>query len=414
MLGLGPYWELLRKHPLLPAFGVVTAGFSSFGQTYFIGIFSPAIEAEFELTHTAWGSIYLLGTLASAMILPWTGKAMDRISPLVYALLVWSSLALACVAFSMVTGPIGLVAGIFLLRQTGQGLMSHLALTTMVQSFDLARGRAIAISSLGFAIGEAFLPLLGVIVLAWIGWRWSYRAGALLVLLGMAPALWLLVRGKKNAELRPTLALDQTRSDLSKSGWTRGQVLRDTRFYLLLPGLLCPSIIMTAMFFHHLNLADLKGWSHQWITGNYLVFAMAATITSLIAGQLIDRFGAKQLMPVMVLPLAAGLLVIAGSNNLLAVIPYMALIGATAGIFHTAEAALWAELYGTAHIGSIRSLAASLSVFGSAIGPVLMGGLLDLGLAAEQVLLIFCGYCVGGSALLYVGLRSRRSATTNA
>ena len=118
MLGLGAYWELLRKHPFLPAFGVVTACFSSFGQTFFIGVFSPAIEADFRLSHTAWGSIYLLGTLASALVLPWTGKAIDRISPVVYATLVWSALALGCVAFSLATGPIGLVAGIFLLRHS--------------------------------------------------------------------------------------------------------------------------------------------------------------------------------------------------------------------------------------------------------------------------------------------------------
>ena len=39
----------------------------------------------------------------------------------------------------------------------------------------------------------------------------------------------------------------------------RRQMLTDPRFYLLLPAFTAPSIIMTALFFHHLTLAEGKG-----------------------------------------------------------------------------------------------------------------------------------------------------------
>ena len=57
-----------------------------------------------------------------------------------------------------------------------------------------------------------------------------------------------------------------------KKSWNRTQVLRDRRFYLLLPGFIATDIVVTAMFFHHINLADAKGWSHTWITGNYVIY----------------------------------------------------------------------------------------------------------------------------------------------
>jgi len=38
-------------------------------------------------------------------------------------------------------------------------------------------------------------------------------------------------------------------------------VLRDRRFWLLVPGICAPSLIITALFFHHLNIAADKGWS---------------------------------------------------------------------------------------------------------------------------------------------------------
>lgn len=416
MLGLRSYVEFVSANRHLAAFGFLTAVGSSFGQTFFIGIFGPSVQAEFGLSHTVWSTIYLLGTLTSAALLPWTGKQIDKLPLRQYAAMVWIALAISCVVFSLAWAPAALVVGIFMLRQCGQGLMSHVALTSMARFFESARGRAIAIASLGFALGEACLPVLAVVMIDDIGWRWTYRVGALALALGVVLALWLLRRGRpvrpeasapeSNSGPDPETAVGEN-AQSSLSGWTRAEVLRDKRFYLLLPGLLCPSVIITAMFFHHLNVADVKGWSHEWITGNYLLFAIAATITSLIAGQLIDRFGAIRVIPALLLPQAMGLACIALSNDALAVLPYMLLIGTTTGISHTVVSALWAELYGTAHIGAIRSLAAAMSVFGSALGPVTMGGLMDLGFTVETVMWCFVGYCLIGTACIVAAVSGR-------
>ena len=45
----------------LVTFSFLMALYSSFGQTYFVGVFGPAVQAEFGLSHTLWGTIYLLG-----------------------------------------------------------------------------------------------------------------------------------------------------------------------------------------------------------------------------------------------------------------------------------------------------------------------------------------------------------------
>ena len=41
----------------------------------------------------------------------------------------------------------------------------------------------------------------------------------------------------------------------------------------------------------------------------------------------------------------------------------------TTGANSTLPNAFWAEFYGTAHMGSIKAMAAAIMVFGSAIGP---------------------------------------------
>ena len=58
--------------------GCVLTFMSSFGQTFFISIFAGEIRAEFGLSHGEWGGIYALGTLASAIVMVWSGGLTDR------------------------------------------------------------------------------------------------------------------------------------------------------------------------------------------------------------------------------------------------------------------------------------------------------------------------------------------------
>ena len=395
------------------AFGFLMAFGSSFGQTFFIGIVGPDVQTEFGLSHTGWGTIYMIGTLASAALLPWTGKQIDRIDLRLYTFLAVLLLVIACLVMATSVGVIMLALAIFLLRQSGQGLMDHISLTSMARYFDAGRGRAIAIATLGFSVGEAVLPFLAVVAIGLIGWRWTFGGAAIGVAVVLIPVLLWLLKGhgeRHEAHLRRLSAATSLVSGITS--WTRGEVLRDPRFYLLLVGILAPSLIVTAMFFHHLNVAAAKGWSDAWITGNYVVYAVATIITSLLAGQLIDKFGGLRLLPFMLVPLTLSMLAIGLSDNAFIVWPYFILMGVSSGVADTAITAMWAEVYGVTHLGAIKSLAAALSVFSSALGPVVMGGLMDLDVTINMICLIFAAYTVIGALSIAIGLRGYRRAPT--
>jgi len=74
------YIKLVKSQPKLLSFGFLMAFASCPGETYFIGVFGPAIQNDLNLDHTQWGSIYMVGTLASMALLPWTGGLIDRFS----------------------------------------------------------------------------------------------------------------------------------------------------------------------------------------------------------------------------------------------------------------------------------------------------------------------------------------------
>jgi MFS family permease len=422
---LGAYGLLLKNHTRFVLFGLITAFASSFGQTYFIGIFGHAIQQDFAMSHTQWGGIYMAGTLLSALLLPITGKLIDQVTLQRYTFFVVLCLAFACWFITQVHSLAWLVVGVFLLRQSGQGLMSHVAYTSMGRYFDQQRGKATAMAAMGFAAGEAVLPLIAVMAIAAVGWRWSYAGVALIVLVLILPtSLWLL-RGhhgrhqdyeqklKQSEEVSlsqqafPTQVVE---NPTSVKSWRRRDVLKDYRFYLILPGVSATSLVSTALFFHHLNLADEKGWSHTFMTGNYLLYSFIVTVMAVIAGQLIDRFSALALMPFTLLPIAAALLMINLVDSYWVIWPYMVLLGIGSGLSQTAQAALWPECYGVRYLGSIKSLFWTVTVFASALGPVWLGYLVDLGYSFQQSVLTMVVYLLLSTGLMIIGLRGFRLA----
>ena len=388
------YLHFARNNLRFLGFGTLLCLTSSAGQTYFIGIFGPEIRAEFLLSHTEWGTLYLIGTLGSALLLPWSGQIIDRVDLRYFVAFVLAGLMIACLTISSVGSAVLLAFAIFLLRQFGQGLTSLGGMTSMARYYGTHRGKAIALASMGYSIGEAILPVSAVIAISLWGWRSTYQLTAVGVFLMIPVALWLL-RGQRERHRQHLVQLNASEGDDSAAvSYTRRQVLQERRFYLMTPALLMPPFISTALFFHHLTLAEDKGWSAQWVTGNYWLYAAAAMATSLIAGPIIDRFTAVRIMPLYLLPLAAALLTIGPAESEWLLLPYMLLLGVNSGLYFTGSTAMWAELYGAKFLGAIKSLMTAVGVFSSAIGPVTVGLMLDADLTMETVCVVFAVLCL--------------------
>lgn len=400
------YLRFARQNLRFLAFGFVVALTSSAGQTFFIGVFGPEVREAFSLSHTEWGTIYLIGTLASAIALTWTGGLIDRIDLRLFSGLVIAGLAGACLFMSATSSVVMLVIAIFLLRQMGQGLASHIASTSMARYFSGNRGKALALMSIGFTTGEALLPVIAVAAIAAWGWRDTYGATALIVLLMIPVILWLLKghQDRHTNHMKET-EIAQSSGGAAPFGKTRREMLSEWRFYLILPAAMTPSFIITAMFFHHLTLAEAKGWSSAWVTGSYWAFGTGTVISLLAAGPLIDRLTAVRIMPFYLLPLAAGLILLAPASNPFWVLPYLFLGGLNSGIYFAGLTALWAELYGVRYLGAIKSTVGALSVFASSLGPVTVGVMLDSGLTIEFVCLSSAALCLFATPLFMRALK---------
>ena len=371
---------------------------SSFGQTFFIGLFAGEIRADFELSHGDFGLIYMAGTIASAATMIWVGSTVDRHSPAKVASLVVIGLAVTCFLMSVAANWVVLVIVIYGLRLFGQGMMVQVAMTSIGRWFAANRGRAVAISMLGYDAGVALLPSSVVVLSALIGWRQTWALGAILLLLVAMPVLRVLFAVERTPA---SIRREQTGSRRPVRNWTRLEVISDPAFWLINLGMLGPPFIGTAIMFHQIHLVETKGWGLGLFAAAYPLFAVTTIVMALVIGWAIDRFGAVRMLPAFLVPMAIGLFVLADMESWIAIPVFMVLFGFNSAFMSTLNGSLWPEIYGTRNLGAIRSVVVALMVFSSALGPGCVGWLIDHAVALGDQFQVMAVYCIAVSALLF-------------
>ncbi len=395
---------LSENAPWLGA-GVLLTFLSSFGQTFFISIFAGQIRAEFGLSHGAWGGLYSLGTTVSAIVMIWAGGLTDVYRVRVLGPVVLAGLALAALAMAVNRWVILLPVVIFLLRLFGQGMCSHIAMVAMARWFTATRGRALSIASLGFATGEAVLPISFVAAMAFVDWHalWLMLAGV--ALLGI-PALMRLLRQERTPQ---SLARHASATGMQGRHWTRRDTVMNPLFWFMFPALLGPSAFITAFFFHQVYLAQVKGWLHIQLVALFPLFTGVSILAMFASGWALDKWGTARMMPFFQLPLAVGFTVFSMAQTLSGAALGLSCLALSVGANSTLPAAFWAEFYGTRHIGAIKAMAAAVMVLGSAIGPGLTGRLIDMGVPLNTQFQWIAVFFVLASVLVLVGIvRARR------
>jgi MFS family permease len=398
MIQSSGYLAFIRANAPFLAAGALLSFLSSFGQTYFIPIVGGEIRAEYGLTNGDWGLIYMIGTGASALVMVFSGGLADRFRVRSLGILVVMLLAMSCLAMSFNSSAALLVLVIFALRFTGQGMTSHVAVVAMARWFVAARGRALAVASMGFMLGEATLPLIMVWLKSLTDWRFLW-VGAAFFCIATIPILFRLLRLERTPQ--STADTDQTTGLYGKQ-WTRAEALRNPVFWAMAPAVMSFSGFGTAFWFHQVHFAEIKGWSHLSLVAVFPLGTITLAISTVIYGWAVDKMGAVRLLPVYLIPYILAFLLHWYAPSLIWTAIAVVLMGMAGGGQATLLNACWAEMYGTRNLGSIKSAATALMVLGSAIGPGLSGWLIDAGVGYESQMLGYAAvFAIAALLLIY-------------
>ena len=366
-------------------FGFIFTFFSSFGQSFFLGLFNSSIRDALSITHGQFGTIYASATLLSSLVIIWVGKKIDDIDVFKFGTFVTLLLSFSCYFFSKVSSVTFLFIAIFLMRFSGQGLMSHTATTTISRYFTKSRGKALSTGWFGLSTAEFILPVFIIYLLTFMEWR-SIWINISFVILLLPIISYLLI---KNIKL-DSREIDNNKKNrnIKIKNWKRIEVIKDYRFYIVCANMLAMPWIATGIFVYQSFILSSKNWGPYVIAQSFMAYSILSVITLFIAGFLIDKFSSRKLLIYMNLPFLLSLFLIIVFDNPIVSFLFLGLIGISNGLANVLGSSTWAEVYGVKHIGSIKALTTALMVFSTAFGTAVFGLLIDKGFSIEQISMI--------------------------
>ncbi len=390
--------DIVKSNFKIIIFGFIFTFFSCIGQSFFIGLFNSDIRDELNVSHGEFGTIYGIATLCSSIVLIWIGKKIDDIRLVNYSILVTIFLFIAALFFSFVNSLIFLLIGIFFLRLSGQGLMAHTASTAVSRYFERRRGKALSYIWFGMSLGEFLLPVLIVYLLTFVYWRDLWLLTSILILLILPLFSFLTV---KNISIYSREKQNKIKFSPAKS-WKRNEVLKDFKFYTMLPCLLAPSFIITGIVINQGFIIESKGWGEYAIAKAFMFYSTLTVLTLFLSGLLVDKFTSRRLLPFLNIPLLISLITLIFFKNPYSAFIFMGFLGITNGLTNVLLSSLWAEIYGVNYLGSIKALTGSLMVFSTALATVIFGSLIDLGYTIENIALLCSIYTTISIAIVII------------
>jgi len=382
-------------------FGFIFAFFSSFGQSFFIGLFNSSIREDLNISHGQFGSVYASATLLSSMILVWFGKKIDELKLLNFSFIVIFFLFVSSLFFSFVNNIYLLFLGIFLLRFSGQGLMSHTAATAISRYFEKSRGKALSMIWFGLSCGEFLLPVTTVYLFSLFYWRNIWTGTAVVIILFLPLVAFFTIRHLQLSSREKNNNLPNNQS-LNIKNWQRKEVLTDYRFYIISLTMLAMPCIATGVFVYQSFITESKNWGAFVIAKSFMAYSIMSVATLVISGFLIDKYTSRKLLPLMNLPLLVGLIVLSFFKNPISSYFFLGLLGISNGLANVLGSSTWAEIYGVRYIGGIKALTTATMVFSTAFGTAIFGFFIDNGFSIETIGIGCSFYVVISTILIFL------------
>jgi MFS family permease len=213
---------------------------------------------------------------------------------------------------------------------------------------------------------------VGAAVLAY-GWRaaWSGVGWALLVLL--TPVCWLVVRnGPSDASGAGTREAEWSEEDL-----TLRQALSTPAFWCFALSSAMFGLVYSGISLFNQSILEQRGFGASTYHTVLVMSTLLGLAANFAGGWLASRWPIQRLMGIGMGVLALALVGLPMARAYWHVLLYGAAMGISGGVVTVVFFSVWGQVYGRTHLGKIQGCAQMMTVFASAVGPVLLAGTLE-------------------------------------
>ena len=261
----------------------------------------------------------------------------------------------------------------FLLRFSGQGVLTMVSRNMVMKWFDKNRGKAAAIMGVITTFGFSYAPGLLNSIIIGSSWKQTYRyiaIGAGIIFAGIALVLFrdnpsqcgLKIDGKnikaKEEKIKPEI-----------KNITLKEARKTAVFWIFNLSLTIHALLNTALTFHIVSFFESAGMNNEAAFSIFLPVSVISVFFRFLGSWISDFIKLKYILIVQL----AGMLITCIASIFLApglsVIFLVIGLGISGGLFGVLNSITWISFYGPGHLGAISGFSMGCLVAGSAVGP---------------------------------------------
>jgi MFS family permease len=283
-----------------------------------------------------------------------------------------------------------------LVRGLGQGALSVVSMAMVGKWFTRRLPVAMGVFTILLTIGMVVsVSAVGASAHDW-GWRGAWIGVGLFLLAIMAPLGLLLVR---NTPESIGVAVDRDSSPVSKRiDASLSSALTSPAFWAFTLAMCLFNLAWSAITLFYENLLEHQGLDHATYMKVMGVLMATGLPTNLFAGWLATRWPLGRLLALgmALLGLALAVFPLVETDELATL--FGAVFGISGGIITVVWFSVYGKSYGRENLGAIQAVAQVLSVFASALGPMLLTWTFD-GTGSYDPVFYLCAPLAGVLAL---------------
>jgi sugar phosphate permease len=364
------------------------ANFGSHGAVSFtFGLFVLPMSQDLGVSRGAIGWLQTARLAGSGLSSISLGRLIDRYGARVLVPATGLLSALIVVAISQAPRMWMLYVLFALLGVAGLSAPGNaLTAVPVAKWFVRRRGKAIAVTTFGGAVGGAVFSLVHQGFIDTWGWRGAFAVSAgLLVLLTVPLQFALLRRTPEDLGLRPdgdaspapTPAAVAAPAPVDEASWTVREALRSRVLWQLAAAYLVSSFATGGFVVHRPAFWQELGYPTGLIAGALALDSAVYAFAALGAGALLDRAVPRLVAAGAMTTHALAMLAALTWANTGSVFVVAALIGSGAGTAAVARSVLLPAYYGRAHLGAIWGVLLPANLLGLGLGAPVVGMLYD-------------------------------------
>jgi MFS family permease len=340
------------------------------GRTQGLGLITEPLIADLHVSRVTYATINLWATLIGAAFCLPCGRLLDRYGSRIVLTLTVIFLGATVVGMGSMQGLAALSIAITLTRGFGQSALSVVSLALVGKWFARRLNLAMGVYALLVGIGFiAAFPSVGSAVLKF-GWRATWGSVGWVLLLVVAPLSWLIVRNQPEDR---GLELDGVSEPVEKqTDLTTAEALRTPAFWIFALSSSLFGLVYSGISLFNENILVERGFDASVYHDVLVISTMLGLLANFGGGWLATKIPIQRLSGIGMAALAAALVLLPLVRTYTHVLMYGAIMGIAGGVVTVVFFSVWGQVFGRAHLGRIQGCAQMMTVFASAVGPLLL------------------------------------------